>query len=78
MYQRYVDDTNKVVIPPPLGSVLQQDGVLLIDEQRRIQDILKPRDQEVADLLVDVANTISSMIRMEADMCSKHQVKLTI
>ena len=74
MYLRYVDDTNKALIPPPLGSKLE-NGVMVIDEEKAETDRERPRDQVTAELLKEVADSVTDMIVMEPDYCSKHSDK---
>ena len=74
MYKRYVDDTNKVFVPPALGSEFR-DGQIVVNELKAVEDANRPRDQVAAELLTSIANSISSMIKMEADTCSKYPDK---
>ena len=44
MYLRYVDDTNKAIIPPPIGTRFV-DGELVFDEASAAEDAARPRDK---------------------------------
>ena len=72
MYLRYVDDTNKAIIPPPLGSRFI-NGELQIDPILAVEDEARPRDKVVGTLLRSVANSISPMLQFEDDVPSNHE-----
>ena len=71
MYERYVDDVDTAVIPPPLGSRLS-GGKLVVAEEKVREDEARPRDRVTAELLRNVANNISPMIQMKEEVGSDH------
>ena len=70
-YFRYVDDTNKAVIPPPPG-VRYINGELVIIQECIEQDKKVNSDTRVGELLRSIANSISPMLQFEEDVCSNY------
>ena len=70
-YMRYVDDTNKAVIPPPPGTRFV-DGSLIVKPELVEEDSSRERDKVVGELLRTIANSITPMLRFEEDVCSNH------
>ena len=70
-FLRYVDDTNKAVIPPPLGTRFQEGQFKVIPELVE-EDQLKDRDKVVGELLRTMADSITPMLKFEEDVCSNH------
>ena len=73
-FLRYVDDTNKAVIPPPLGTRFNE-GKLVVKPELVEEDMSRERDQVVGDLLRTMADSISPMLRFEEDVCSNYTDK---
>ena len=72
MYLRYVDDTNKLVVPPPPGTRFEE-GELRIKQEEIEGDMQKPIDEVVGNVVRDIANSVSNMMEFEVDVCSKHK-----
>ena len=72
MYLRYVDDTNKAVIPPPLGTRFI-DGELQVVPDLIDRDASLPRDKVVGELLRTMANSLSPMLQFEEDVASNYE-----
>ena len=71
MYLRYVDDTNKLVVPPPPGTRFEE-GKLRIKQDKIEIDTQKPIDEVAGNVVKDIANSVTSMLEFEVDVCSKH------
>ena len=71
MYMRYVDDTNKVIVPPPVGTRFVQ-GKLEIVPEKIEEDRDRDRDKVTGELMRDIANSISPMLQFEEDTGSNH------
>ena len=74
MYLRYVDDTNKALIAPPLGSRFV-DGKLVVSNESIEEDRKQDRDKVVGCLLKTMANSIVEMFKFEEDVPSNHPDK---
>ena len=73
-YERYVDDSNQIVVVPPKGAKYDvQKEEMVIDEDLR--DIEEEEDARIARVLLDIANTVMPCITMEADWPSKNSKK---
>ena len=72
LYFRYVDDTNKAIIPPPPDTRFI-DGRLVVVPTCVEEDELLPKDKVVGKLLRDIANSISPMLQFEEDVASNYQ-----
>ena len=73
-YARYVDDTNKAIVPPPLGTRFE-DGALVTKPECVEEDRGRERDKVVGELLRSMANSITPMFKFEEDVCSNHADK---
>ena len=71
MYMRYADDTNKVLIPPELGTRYDGEQLKVVEELVQ-EDSRKQRDELAANILQAIANSISPMIQFEVDFCSNY------
>ena len=70
-FTRYVDDTNKAVIPPPLGTRFEE-GSLVIKPELVQEDGNLDRDKVTGELFRSLANSISPMLQFEEDVCSNY------
>ena len=71
MYFRYVDDTNKALIAPPLGTRFENNKLIICPE-KIAEDEQQPRSIVVSNLLKEVANSISPMLQFEVDVGSNY------
>ena len=70
-YMRYVDDTDQLTIPQPHGT-RYREGRLEIDPALVAADLERPVDVVAAELVQQVANSISVIIEVTVDVCSNH------
>ena len=71
-YMRYVDDTDQLTIPQPPGT-RYRGGRLEIDPELRAIDATRPADIVTAELVQQVANSVSRIIEVTVDVCSNHE-----
>ena len=72
MYKRYVDDSNQVaVVPPPNSKYNVNEEKIVIDPELDDQNI--PKDQRLAEILMNIANSVMNCITMEGDWPSKNK-----
>jgi hypothetical protein len=62
MYGRYIDDANFVVVPPPLGTRVE-DGKLVVKMEKVEKDRGEERDRRTARILRELTNGLSPMIQ---------------
>ena len=70
-YERYVDDSNQVAVVPPPGTEYDKERGRTVMNPNR-QDVDKPKDERLANVLLEIANSIMPCIQMEADWPSRN------
>ena len=71
IYKRYVDDSNQIAVVPPVGTVYDKDSQRLVVQQQQ-QDPNITEDERLADILLDIANSVMECVTMEGDTPSKN------
>ena len=76
LYERYVDDSNQVVVSPPLGAKFDKvNKKVVIDPQRIIDDRNMEEDERIASIMKDIANSIMPCIQVKGDWPTKNEDK---
>ena len=83
LYLRYIDDQNTALQPLPLGARWMVGpwmgglgGKMVVMEHLVEEDRLRPRDQHTMEEVRKMADSVSPMIQLEEDYCSKHSDNL--
>ena len=73
LYERYVDDSNQILVAPPEGTIYDpRCNSLRIDQEHIKDDHEKEKDERTIIILRRIANSIMHCIQMEADWPSKN------
>ena len=73
LYERYVDDSNQIAIIPPPGAVYdQQTKKIVINQEKAREDSETDADERLAKILIDIANSVMTCIKMEGDWPSRN------
>ena len=72
MIKVYIDDGNLIAVAFPPGARICSDGKIRVIEQYVAADRDIPADQRTARLIGQIANTVSSFIKLTTDYPSKH------
>ena len=67
MYERYVDDSNQIVIVPPPGAMYDPDRKKIV-----IDDNEECDDERTARVMTDIANSVMTAITMEFNIPSRN------
>ena len=73
-YERYVDDSNQIVVIPPKGAKydMEKEEIVIDEEQMHIEE---EDDARIARVLLDIANNVMPCIKMEAEWPTKTEKK---
>ena len=67
MYERYVDDSNHVVIVPPPGAKYDENSRKVIVDENLI-NVIEYDDERAARVMTDIANSVIPGIVVEYDV----------